>query len=214
MYRKFLLLGLTACLCGCVRPAKYQRPAPPVPNAWPDSAAQAGSPDAAVPGQTKWQEFFTEPGLQSVIQLALANNRDLRLAGLNVERVQAMYRIQSSQQYPSVGVGASRDFSRLPGKMSPTGEAQTVEQDDNLRDRWGYVEHSRRRIVLRQSALPQDNRESLLHEVFHAIDDAFDLKLSESLVRRLARATFATLRDSPEYARWLLAGVPEEPQDP
>ena len=42
----------------------------------------------------KWQEFFTDKGLQSVIALALANNRDLRTAALNVQKVQAQYRTQ------------------------------------------------------------------------------------------------------------------------
>ena len=133
MYRKLLVLGMTACLCGCVRPAAYKRPAPPVPNAWPGGgASQAGAPDAPEAAAVKWQEFFTDRGLQSVIELALANNRDLRMAALNIERVQALYRIQRSQQFPSVNVAANREFYRLPQKMSPTGEAQTAEQHVNL----------------------------------------------------------------------------------
>lgn len=133
MYRKFLLLGMAACLCGCVRPAAYHRPAPPVPTAWPQSAAsQAGGPAAPEAAAVKWQEFFTDRGLQSVIELALSNNRDLRMAALNVEKVQALYRIQRAQQYPGVNVAAEREFYRLPERMSPTGESRTVEQHVNL----------------------------------------------------------------------------------
>lgn len=133
MYRKILLLGLAAFLAGCMRPPAYQRPVPPVPKAWPESAnAQAGVADAPSATSTKWQEFFTDRGLQSVIELALANNRDLRVAALNVERVQAMYRIQRAAQYPGVNVSASREFYRVPENMSATGHAQTAEQHLNV----------------------------------------------------------------------------------
>jgi multidrug efflux system outer membrane protein len=62
----------------------------------------------------KWQEFFTEGELRSVIELALANNRDLRIAALNVERVQATYRIQRAQQFPAINASVSGDVYRLP----------------------------------------------------------------------------------------------------
>ena len=98
MYRKLAVLSLTACLCGCMRQGVYRRPVPPVPNAWPAGAASQnsvpGAPDAA---SVKWQEFFRDAQLRSVIDLALANNRDLRLAALNAERVQALYRIQRAE---------------------------------------------------------------------------------------------------------------------
>jgi outer membrane protein, multidrug efflux system len=129
MYRKLLLLGMTVILSGCMRQGAYKRPAPPVPNAWPDSAATpAGAPEAPEAASVKWQEFFTDHGLQSVIELALANNRDLRMAALNVERVQALYRIQRAQQFPTVDASASASVYRLPEKMSTTGQAQTVGQ--------------------------------------------------------------------------------------
>jgi outer membrane protein, multidrug efflux system len=133
MYRKLLVLGMAACLCGCMRQGAYRRPSPPVPNAWPASAAgQTGDPDAPGAASMNWHEFFTDRGLQSVIELALANNRDLRMAALNIEKVQALYRIQTAEQFPTVSASATRDFYRLPKAMSVTGEAQTVEQHVNL----------------------------------------------------------------------------------
>jgi len=62
----------------------------------------------------KWQEFFTDQRLQSVIELALANNRDLRTAALNVEKLQAQYRIQRAEQFPTVSASATGDLYRLP----------------------------------------------------------------------------------------------------
>jgi multidrug efflux system outer membrane protein len=116
-----------------MKPGAYKRPVPPVPNAWPASAAsQTGGPDAPEAANMKWHEFFTDRGLQSVIELSLANNRDLRVAALKIDKVQALYRIQRAEQFPAVNVVSTRDFYRLPKDMSTTGEARTVEQHVNL----------------------------------------------------------------------------------
>lgn len=131
MRRKLLLLALTAylvSLCGCLTP-KYQRPATPVPPSWPESAASVSAgPTVSGPDLVKWKEFFGDKQLQSVIELALNNNRDLRMAALNVEKAQALYRIQRAQQYPEIDVAATGQLYRVPGKMSPTGKAYTYEQ--------------------------------------------------------------------------------------
>ncbi|MCL4850616.1 MAG: efflux transporter outer membrane subunit [Bryobacteraceae bacterium] len=133
MYRKLLLLGMAFFLCGCLRPGAYHRPAPPVPESWPKGAAvQASTTDVPEAASVKWQEFFTDRGLQSVIELALANNRDLRIATLNIERVQALYRIQRAEQFPTVSVSAAGDLYRLPKSAGFAGltvpEAVTVQQ--------------------------------------------------------------------------------------
>jgi multidrug efflux system outer membrane protein len=112
---------------------EYVRPEPPVPPAWPEATAPAGSPPEAVPAgppaaEIGWQDYFTDPRLRSVIELALANNRDLRIAALNVDRMSALYRIQRAELYPGVGVLASGEAVRLPGNMSGTGRAETAEQ--------------------------------------------------------------------------------------
>lgn len=122
MHSRLLLVGMTLILTGCMRQAVYQRPAPPVPNAWPESAPAA---DAAAPA-AKWREHFTDPKLQQVIELALANNRDLRVAALNIEKAQALYRIQRAQQYPGLSASASAEAYRLPAKMSGDGEPDTT----------------------------------------------------------------------------------------
>jgi multidrug efflux system outer membrane protein len=76
----------------------------------------------------KWRDFFADKHLQSVIELALSNNRDLRVAALNVEKAQALYRIQRAQQYPEIDASAAGQLYRVPGKMSQTGKAYTYEQ--------------------------------------------------------------------------------------
>ena len=85
-------------IAGCTTMApKYSQPAAPVPADWPSgpayqtvNAKQEQKPLADIP----WQEFFTDPQLRKLISLALENNRDLRVAVLNIERSRALHQIR------------------------------------------------------------------------------------------------------------------------
>jgi len=125
--RKLLpLLAMSFFLYGCPGPSQYVRPELPVPSAWPGNpAAQAGAPAAA---EINWREFFTDEHLQSVIALALENNRDLRMATLNIDKVQALYRIQRAELYPTVAASASGDAYRVPKNVSGNDNPQTIAQ--------------------------------------------------------------------------------------
>ncbi len=125
MYRNIIpLLGLALILTGCPKKQAFERPASPVPDAWPEAAAApaAGVPAAADLG---WRDFFTDPRLQSVIERALENNRDLRAAALAVERTQALYRIQRAELYPTISLGAGVEALRTPRTVSSSDEANT-----------------------------------------------------------------------------------------
>jgi outer membrane protein, multidrug efflux system len=123
------LLAMSIFLCGCPRPSQYARPGFPVPPAWPESAtSQADVANAPAAADVKWQEFFIDQKLQSVIQLALGNNRDLRVATLNIERVQALYRIQRAERNPAIVASASADGYRVPRTLSGNEDNKTVAQ--------------------------------------------------------------------------------------
>lgn len=110
-----------ALSAGCSLAPAYQRPSPPVPPAWgPDAGASAGSSTASGLG---WREVFKDPRLQALIALSLENNRDLRVAALNVELTRAQHRIQRADQLPSVGASAGATWQRVPAAASPTGDA-------------------------------------------------------------------------------------------
>ena len=115
------VLVATLALAGCtaLTPA-YERPEAPVAAQWSDATATpAGTPAAAELG---WREFFTDPQLQALIAQALTHNRDLKVALLNVERAQALYRVQRADQLPSVNAGVGQSAQRLPGGLSGTGQ--------------------------------------------------------------------------------------------
>ena len=126
----FLLLGLIAAfLAGCTLAPTYTRPEAPVPAAWPGGPAsglQAAKPGEAA-ADTPWRDFFVDERLRQVIDMALANNRDLRVAALNVQRTQALYRIQRAELLPSVNAGATFSKERVPGIISQNNQPATVE---------------------------------------------------------------------------------------
>ncbi len=133
MNRKlFILTGMIILLlAGCTLAPKYTRPDAPVPVEWPTGAAYEDSRAATVTptgSELKWREFFTDKRLQKVIEMALVNNRDLRLAVLNVERVQALYGVQRAALFPAVDVTGSGTKERIPADLSSTGKSMTKKQ--------------------------------------------------------------------------------------
>jgi multidrug efflux system outer membrane protein len=127
----FLLVGLFAFLTGCTLIPKYTKPEAPVPAAWPSGPAYKETqtaPGAPLANDLKWRDFFADERLQTIIETALNNNRDLRLASLNVERARALYRIQRAQLLPTVDAVGSGGKERVPADLSPTGSSYTAEQ--------------------------------------------------------------------------------------
>lgn len=118
------ILAAALTLGGCTMIPEYERPQPPVPSDWPAAEAQGAPAATDVP----WRDYFADARLRAVIEAALAGNRDLRVAILNVEKASALYRIQRGELYPAVGVQAVGDVYRLPERMSATGSAETVER--------------------------------------------------------------------------------------
>ncbi|BEP64966.1 efflux transporter outer membrane subunit (plasmid) [Variovorax sp. V213] len=108
-------------LTGCSLMPAYQRPMAPVPQAFAgDTAAAAAVPVAGI----GWRDVFTDPALQRVIETALANNRDLRVAALNIEKARAQYRVQDAALFPAVNASAGGNGSRTPADLSASGSAQ------------------------------------------------------------------------------------------
>lgn len=122
------LLPAALLLGGCTLIPKYERPAPPVPEVWADAAQPKVDPARAFPtvADLRWQDFFIDARLRSLIDLALANNRDLRVAALNIEKARALYRIQRAELNPTVGVQAAGERYRVPEKMGDKNEAKMV----------------------------------------------------------------------------------------
>ncbi|GAB3254161.1 outer membrane factor lipoprotein domain-containing protein [Chitinimonas naiadis] len=101
--------------CGSLAPA-YTQPAMPVAAAYPTPGPRVGVGAAAL----DWQGYFTDPQLQTLINSALAHNRDLRIALLRVEEARAAYGIQQSEAFPTLALQASEARSRTPADLNLT----------------------------------------------------------------------------------------------
>jgi len=131
------LVAATVLLAGCSLQPAYERPAIPVAMTYPSGAAYKPSTDGSA-GKTLpaveigWRDFLTDPRLQRLVEIALANNRDLRVAALNVAQVQAQYRIRRAALFPQIGgfVNAPNSPSsvRAPASLSSTGRATVTHE--------------------------------------------------------------------------------------
>jgi len=112
---------------------RYTRPASPVPAEWPAGPAY-NQTKTAVPAEAAakltWREFIMDERLQKVIAAALQNNRDLRIAALNVDRARAYYGISRVELLPTVNAVGSMSKARLPADLSSSGSATTSERYD------------------------------------------------------------------------------------
>ena len=153
---------LLALCTGCSLQPAYVRPELPVASSYPGRPAEApmsltalsalttpvapaSQADLATEALTDWREVLIAPRLQQLVALALANNRDLRVAALNMDKVRAQYQIQRAALGPRLDAGASLAGSHKPASMSSSGKVtETHELSANLGvswelDVWGRV---------------------------------------------------------------------------
>jgi multidrug efflux system outer membrane protein len=103
----FLVAAVATLLGACTFEPHYHRPPAPVP------ALPGGTAGATAAADIGWRAFFPDPQLQQLVALALTNNRDLRVAALNVQSAQAQYRIQRAQLFPTVNASAVEQVQEI-----------------------------------------------------------------------------------------------------
>lgn len=177
-----VLFGLF--ISGCSLAPEYTRPELPVADQLP--VDKAGKPPGDLPQQSGpelgWRGFFTDPQLQALIELALANNRDLRESALTVEAYQAQYRIQRSALFPTIMADGSGSKQRTMTGSGDYGTSEMYSASVGIAayelDLFGRVRH------LRDQALEQYLAMEESHRSVHI-----------SLVAEVARAYFTWLAD-------------------
>jgi multidrug efflux system outer membrane protein len=106
----------TLLLAGCASLAPpHQRPALPTPAAFPGEPSARG----AVASDTDWRSVFTDAGLRQLIDAALANNRDLRIAVLNIEQARAQLQLRRADALPGVNAAGTGTVRSEPTSSSP-----------------------------------------------------------------------------------------------
>lgn len=110
-------LATAALLAGCANLApSFERPAPPLRETF----AAPASANATAPADIPWRDFITDARLRQAITAALADNRDLRVAALNVAKARAQSRIQDAAGQPQLEAGASATRQRSSGAAGAT----------------------------------------------------------------------------------------------
>jgi multidrug efflux system outer membrane protein len=115
MKNHFLVSILLMLCAGCAVGPNYKRPpvaTPPEYRGLP--ADQVGKSDPASFGDQKWWDAFQDDTLRDLIQTALKQNYDVRIAAARILGARAQLGITRADQYPSVTASASSVNERIP----------------------------------------------------------------------------------------------------
>ena len=193
-----------AFLAGCSMMPTYERPAAPVAADWPalsataaapaDSSTNAGAGMAAA--DIEWQRFFNDPQLRRLIDASLRNNRDLRVAVLNIEQARAQFQIRRADQYPTLNAAVTG--SRQP---SANGESISSVYSAGLAltayefDFFGRVA-SLKEAALSQYLATEEGRKTTQISLVAAVANTYLGLLADEELIALTRRTLATREDS------------------
>jgi multidrug efflux system outer membrane protein len=192
-----------AFLAGCVNLApSYTRPEAPVPAAWKQGGGEGGAVSVV---DLDWRNFMTDVRLRGVVDLALQNNRDLRVALLNIERARAQYRIERSELFPAIGVNAAAARQRSatgPGRPASISTQYSVELGfaNYELDLFGRVKN------LSESALEtffatEENQRSTRISLIAEVANTWLALAADSDRTRLAQQTLANQQSAYELVR-------------
>ena len=192
--------GLVAALlmagCTSLIPS-YQRPAAPVASVFTgDSAGASAGASAVAASDIEWQSFFTDERLKRLIALALQNNRDLRVALLNIEAVRAQYQVRRADEWPTLNAGASA--SRQPkaggGGISSTYTAGLLVTGYEL-DFFGRV-RSLSEAALAQVLGTEEARKTVQISLVASVATTYFSLLADDELLAVTRQTVATREES------------------
>lgn len=191
-----LIVTFVSSACGSMAPS-YTRPAALVPAVWPATSSTQTS--AAMLG---WRAFISDAKLQKLIDLALQNNRDLRVAALNVAKAQAQSQIQQADLFPTIKAGAAESAQRIStGQASATSNALTRTYTANLGfsayelDFFGRV-RSLGDQALEQYLATDEARRSAQISLVAQVASAYLALAADMQRRELAAATLQSQLDS------------------
>ena len=203
----FLCLSTSLWLNGCTMAPNYVRPAAPVPQQWGNETKSKTTGETSTQpvkdlSEIKWQDYFVNQQLQKLIELALKNNRDLRIAALNIEKVRAQYQIKRADLLPTINASGSGTVQRLPGSVSSSGQP-TISRQYNANlglsayelDFFGRVQ-SLKDQALEQYLATEQARHSVQITLVAEVANSFLTLAADRERLKLARETFASQQAS------------------
>lgn len=208
MHKQFATaLMLTTLLGGCSFVPEYLRPNLPTAASWPTGDAYrpdtAEAAAAAKPAtETGWREFFRSTTLQNLISASLENNRDLRVAALNVEAARAAYRVQRADLVPSISAGGAMSRQGIPENASSSG-SDTVSSQYSANvattafelDVFGRI-RSLNAVALQQYLATDEARKSVQIALVAEVANAYLTLLADAKLLRLTEETLTAQQES------------------
>ena len=192
--RSFLpltLLGSLFAITGCTMIPPYQRPDAPVADTFPAGVKVTGGADAA---EISWRTFVTDAKLRNLIELALANNRDLRVAMLNVERSRAQFNIERADRFPQIN--AEGGFRRQgTGDRTTNLWSATVASTAYEIDLFGRVHSLNVQALEQYFAAEEGGRSARITLVAQVATQYSTLRQAQEQLE-LARQTLAAVQES------------------
>jgi multidrug efflux system outer membrane protein len=170
---------------------KYERPAASVTAHYPGVVATNTGP---APADIPWQDFLAEDRLKKLIELALTNNLDFRVAMLNVEQSQAQYRITRSASFPKVDAGGSFTRSYAAGVTANQWSASLGTTAYEV-DLFGRVRSLNKQALEQYFATAEAQRSAQITLVAEVADEYFAQREAEEQLR-LAQQTLAAVQES------------------
>ncbi len=194
MSARSTLCLLAVALSGCSSMAPpLERPALPVAATFP--GLPAGTQATAPMATPEWQNFFGDARLRQLITLALQNNRDLKLAVLNIEQARAQLDLRRADQWPTLNAGLSG--SRQPtsaGGISSNYSAGVLVTAYEL-DLFGRV-RSLADATLAQYLATEEARKAVQIGLLAGVANGYYALLGDEELLRVTRQTLLTREDS------------------
>jgi len=122
-----VLLTLGASMTACTMVPEYVRPNFSAAKQWSDIPGYTTVEGNLAAQNLSWQEFFKDPALSQVIKITLDNNKDLKLAALNIQEARSLYRIERADLLPAINANADATFQQISDESSSNGRATNAE---------------------------------------------------------------------------------------
>ena len=178
----------------------YQQPAAPVAAAYAPELLPAGAAGAPAAADIDWQRYFIDARLKRLIGIALANNRDLRVAVLNIEQARAAYQIKRADELPSVGAGVSAQRIAFGGASLINLYSAGVQVTGYELDLFGRV-RALSQAALAQYLATEEARKSVQIALVASVANTYVSLLADEELLRVTRGTLTTREDSFKLTR-------------
>ncbi len=199
MKRTALVLALAAASSACAVGPKYERPPLNLPPKY--AGAEESAAEARTLASVPWWDVFNDPVLKQLIEQALAQGFDARLAAARVAEARALYGVSRADLFPSVGYSGSvrrEHVDQVANAAQPVRTVYTANVGFSWElDLWGRIRRQNEAALANYFASEDARRGvavSLIADVATAYFDLRELDAELAIARRTTVAFEDTYR--------------------